>query len=154
MRNTPHQPGFHQPLGQHTDCRDTLKRHPLFVIPTTLVFLLSPFISSSPASFPYSPTFPSIIDAVHSSLMLPNTLLFHFLFHPLSFSCFVCKPQGKEIGENHSLQHCHKGLVSHSHLCSRLPPPTKNTYRKNTEITPYLPFIYRNTHTHLRASVQ
>lgn len=77
----------------------------------TLVVLLTPFISSASFFVQLSTLIPifSIFFSFNYphppfSLMLPNTQFSSpFLLYPLSISCFVCKPQGREMGEKHSL---------------------------------------------------
>lgn len=64
--------------------------------------LLSSLPLSRSATFPIFSFFPSIIYNPSPSLMLPNTQS-SSPFHPLPISCFVCKPQRREMGEKHSL---------------------------------------------------
>lgn len=109
----PHQACFHQPLGQQRQSWKGLSLETasfVYDCCNPCLFALSTFISSPFSSFhslsplPSPPIFPSIIQAPHSSLMLPKTQSSSpFLFYPLSISCFVCKPQGREMGEKHSL---------------------------------------------------
>ena len=143
--NMPHQPCFHQPLGQQRQSRErplprrrilclwslqplsscSLLSSFFFTLLSTLIHIFSPFFPQLPPQPPPPPRPP------HSSLMLPNTLSSSpFLLHPLSISCFVCKPQGREMGEKHSLcTTVTKDWWVIDHLCSCLPPPTKkHTY--------------------------
>lgn len=76
---------------------------PLFRSSASHVFLLSSFhlfLSSLPALIPiFSPFSLQSSMSPNSCLMPPNT---QSSFHPLPISCFVCKPQGREMGEKHS----------------------------------------------------
>ncbi len=122
----------------------------------TLVFLLPPFISSSPFFISLSALIPifSLFSLNYpyplSSLMLPNPQSSSpSLLYPLSISCFVCKPQGREMGEKHSL--CttvtKDWWVIATYVPVSLLPQKTHIYRKNTQITSYLPCTYRKTRT-------
>lgn len=66
-----------------------------------------------------------------SSLMLPNTQSsFPFLLHHPSISCFVCKPQGREMGEKHSAALSQKTGESSPLMC--LSPSSHKKRKKNT----------------------
>lgn len=87
-----------QPLGQEWWCRAGLclgTLHLLSSCSPAFIFFIPPC--------PHSNLLPL---SLHSSmspnhcLMPPNT---QSSFHPLPIFCFLCKPQGREMGEKHSL---------------------------------------------------
>lgn len=117
-----HQACFHQPLGQEWRRRAGLCLGPLHLLsscsPSFISFIIPPCPHSNllPLHSSMSP---------NSCLMPPNT---QSSFHPLPIFCFLCKPQGREMGEKHSLcTTVTKDRWVIAIYVSRLPPPTKNT---------------------------
>lgn len=97
--NMAHQACFHKPLGQEWRWRAGLclgALHPSSSCSLPFIYFVPPCLHSN-----LLPLFPSII---HVPLTPPQCpLRLNHLFHPLPISCFVCKPQGREMGEKHSL---------------------------------------------------
>lgn len=121
------------------------------MIPATLVVSLRSFIFTVipiPPCPPATPTQLYLPPAPNPPSILQLSPLFSFL-SSLHFLFCMQAPRERNGWKALSLHHCHKRLVSHRHLCSRLPPPTKTCTGKTLQ----LPLTWRAL-TRRRAQAQ
>lgn len=144
-----HQACFHQPLGQEWRRRAGLCLGALHPLSSCSL----PFISFFLPPCPHSNLLPFSLQSSmspNSCLMPPNT---QSSFHPLPISRFVCKPQGREMGEKHSFSAPQSQKTGESSpVMFPSPSSHKKTHvymGKNTQITPYLLCVCSNRCIHI-----
>lgn len=148
-----HQACFHQPLGQEWRRRAGLCLGALNPLSSCAL----PFISFFIPPCPHSNLLPFSLQSSmspNSCLMPPNT---QSSFHPLPISCFVCKPQGREMDEKHSL--CttvtkDQWVIAIYVPVSLLPQKKAHVYMKKKHSNYPLPAVHLQQQTHAPACAQ